>query len=317
MFIIKQSMYQLIDLSQQPMLPYPARTLTEVNLWALSGIGLVAGLLGSMLGVGGGVFIVPMLTLALHIPIHIAIGSSLVAIVANSCISAYIYTKNRLTNVKLGLLLETTTTPGAIVGGLAAALLTSPVLNILFGTSLIYVAYSMVVRKPPVAEDIPLKDNSADPDNTLTNLSNRLTSSYYDQSSGKLVTYKVNHIPLGLGASFFAGILSSLLGIGGGIIKVPIMNLVMGLPIKATIGTSIFMIAITTTVGALTYYCNGYIYPIIVAPLVVGVSLGARLGVELTQRASGILLRRIFGAFLFIATILMFLQAANMLFKPG
>jgi hypothetical protein len=130
---------------------------------------------------------------------------------------------------------------------------------------------------------------------------------------GKVVTYRVTHVPVGLGAGFFAGVLSSLLGIGGGIIKVPVMNLVMGLPIKATIATSTFMIAITTTAGALIYHYYGYIYPFIVAPLVIGVVIGAILGTELTKRARGILLRRIFGAFLFLVALLMFLKTANVI----
>jgi uncharacterized membrane protein YfcA len=280
-----------------------------LNLWALGGTGLVTGLLGSALGVGGGVLIVPILTLAFHLPIHVAIGSSLVAIVANSCTAAGIYTKARLTNVKLGLLLETATVPGAIIGGLAAAVIAPSILSALFGLVLLYVAYTMVVRRHLMSEDVLPADNSVAPNN----LSSSLANSYYDQNLGKVVTYKVTHTPAGLGASFFAGVLSSLLGIGGGIIKVPVMNLVMGLPMKAAIATSAFMIAITTTVGALIYHYYGNIYPFIVAPLIIGVVIGARLGVELAQRARGILLRRIFGAFLFLAALLMFLRTANIM----
>ena len=284
-----------------------------LNLWALGGTGLVAGFLGSALGVGGGVLIVPILTLALHLPIHVAIASSLVAIVANSCTAAGIYTKARLTNVKLGLLLETATIPGAIIGGLAAAVIAPSILSALFGLVLLYVAYTMVARRYLMSEDVLSADNSVAPDNTPKNLSSSLANSYYDQNLAKVVTYKVTHTPAGLGASFFAGVLSSLLGIGGGIIKVPVMNLVMGLPMKAAIATSAFMIAITTTVGALIYHYYGNIYPFIVAPLIIGVVIGARLGVELAQRARGVLLRRIFGVFLFLVALLMFLKTANVI----
>jgi len=295
------------------MLLCPIVALTEINLWALSGIGLVAGLLGSTLGVGGGIFIVPMLTLALHLPIHTAIGSSLVAIVATSCTAASIYTKNRLTNVKLGLLLETATTPGALVGGFVVALLASSALSALFGVILVYVAYTMVAGRPLGAKDSPSELNSAEHDNAFTNSSNWLGSSYYDRNLDKRVTYRVTHIREGLGAGFFAGGLSSLLGVGGGIVQVPIMNLVMGLPMKPTIATSSFMIAITSTVGALIHYYHGYIYPIIVAPLIIGVFVGARLGTELAQRTGGMLLRRVFGVFLFITAVLMFCRAANLI----
>jgi uncharacterized membrane protein YfcA len=280
-----------------------------INLWALGGTGLVAGLLGSILGIGGGPIIVPMLTLALHLPIQVAVGSSLVAIVANACTATGMYTKARLTNVKLGLLLETATIPGAIIGGLTVAFIAPSILSALFGLVLIYVAYTMVVRRYVMSEDVLSVDNSVAPDS----LSCSLADSYYDQNLGKVVSYKVNRIPAGLGAGFFAGILSSLLGIGGGIIKVPVMHLVMGLPMKATIATSAFMVAMTTAVGALLYQHNGYIYPFIVAPLVIGAVIGARLGVELTKRARGIVLRRIFGVFLFLVAVLMFLKTANVI----
>lgn len=287
--------------------------LIEVNLWALGVTGLVAGLLGSMLGVGGGILIVPILTLALHLPVHVAIGSSLVAIVASSCTAAGIYTKARLTNLKLGLLLGTTTTPGAIIGGLAAAVIAPSVLIALFGLILVYVAYTMVVRRYLPYENALSTDNAVNTDNTANNLSASLKNSYYDQNLDKVITYEVNRTPAGLVASFFAGVLSSLLGVGGGIVNVPVMSLVMGMPIKAAIATSTFIIAITATVGALIYHYYGHIYPFIVAPLIIGVVLGARLGAELTKRAGGVLLRRIFGAFLFIVSLLMFLRTANLI----
>jgi len=284
-----------------------------LNLWALGGTGLVAGLLGSALGVGGGFILVPILTLALHLPIHVAIGSSLVAIVANSCTAAGIYTKAKLANIKLGLLLETTTIPGAVIGGLVVAFIAPSILSALFGLVLLYVAYTMVGRRYLVSEDVLSADNSVAPDNTTDSLSGSLANSYYDRNLGRVVAYKVSRVPTGLGAGFFAGILSSLLGIGGGTIKVPVMNLVMGLPMKAAIATSTFMIAITTTVGALIYHYHGYIYPFIVAPLVIGVVIGAILGTELAKRAGGILLRRIFGVFLFLVALLMFLKTANVI----
>lgn len=286
------------------------RTLAEVNLWALAVIGLFAGFLGATLGVGGGFLIVPILTLALNLPMQIAVASSLIAIVATSCTAASIYAKSQFTNIRLGLLLETTTTPGAIIGALTAAFLASSILSVIFGILLIYVAYTMIIRQPTLMWNNSPKDN---PDGSSSKKALLLTGSYYDQATNKKVTYDVRHIPLGLGASFFAGILSSLLGIGGGIIKLPTMNLGMGVPMKAAIGTSSFMIAITTTVGVIVYYFRGYIYPSIVAPLIIGVFLGARLGAELAQMAAGMLLRRIFGLLIFITAILMFLKAANIL----
>jgi uncharacterized membrane protein YfcA len=289
--------------------------LNEVNLWALGSIGLVAGLLGSMLGVGGGFIIVPILTLALNLPIKVAIASSLVAIVANACTAAGIYTKARLTNIKLGLLLETATIPGAIIGGFIAAVIAPSVLSALVGLALIYAAYTMLTRQHFISADTQPDDHlhQAEPGKISDNLSSSLTDSYYDQNLNKIVTYKVTRIPAGLGTSFFAGILSSLLGIGGGIVNVPVMHMVMGVPMKAAIATSTFIIAITAAAGALMYYYQGHIYPFIIAPLTIGIVIGARIGVELTQKVRGLVLRRIFGVLLFLVAILMLLKTANVL----
>jgi uncharacterized membrane protein YfcA len=286
--------------------------LNDINLWALGGTGIIAGLLGSMLGVGGGLIIVPVLTLALHLPMQIAVGSSLVAIVANSCTAAGLYTKAGLTNVKLGLLLETATIPGAIIGGFVAASISPSILSALFGLVLIYVAYTMVARNRLLSEDnssiIPV-----DSDETGHNLSRALTDSYHDQSLEKVVTYNVKRTPAGLGFGFLAGVLSSLLGIGGGIIKVPVMHLVMGVPMKAAIATSTLMITLTAATGALIYHYHGNLQLFLIAPLVIGIVIGSRIGVELTKRTRAKWLRRIFGVFLFAVAILMFLKTANVI----
>ena len=286
--------------------------MNDINLWALGGTGIIAGLLGSMLGVGGGLIIVPVLTLALHLPIQVAIGSSLVAIVANVCTAAGIYTKSGLTNIKLGLLLETTTIPGAIIGGFAAALIAPSVLSALFGILLIYVGYTMVARRYFTSEDTTA-DGPVTSERTNNNLSQSLTDSYHDQNIDKVVTYKVRRTTAGLGAGFFAGVLSSLLGVGGGIIKVPVMHLLMDVPMKAAIATSTFMIALTAATGAFIYQYQGNLQPFVIAPLVIGIVIGSRIGVELTKRTGGVWLRRIFGIFMFLVAILMFLKTVNLI----
>lgn len=256
---------------------------------------------------------VPILTLALHLPIKVAIASSLVAIVANSCTAAGIYTKTRLTNIKLGLFLETATIPGAIIGGFAAAIIAPSILSALFGIMLIYTAYTMLVRPYFMTEDELPTDSSSGPNNTSHSLSSSLAGSYYDQNINKLVNYRVTHMPTGLGTSFFAGLFSSLLGLGGGFINVPVMHLIMGVPMKAAIATSTFVITITAATGALIYHYHGQVYPFIIAPLTIGIVIGSRIGVELTQRAGGTLLRRIFGALLLIIAVMMFLRTANVI----
>jgi len=287
-------------------------TLNDINLWALGGTGIIAGLLGSMLGVGGGLIIVPVLTLALHLPIQIAIGSSLVAIVANACTAAGPYTKAGFTNVKLGLLLETATIPGAIIGGFVAALIPASILSVLFGVVLIYVGYTMVARNyfEPLDSDAGFPIRSGKPEGVL---SFALADSYNDEKQDKVVSYKVKRTPIGLGAGFFAGILSSLLGIGGGIIKVPVMHLVMEVPMKAAIATSTLMIALTAAAGAFIYQYHGNLQPFVIAPLLIGIVIGSRAGVELTKKFHGLWLRRIFGIFLFLVAVLMFLKTANII----
>jgi uncharacterized membrane protein YfcA len=290
--------------------------MNDINLWALGATGIGAGLLGSMLGVGGGIIIVPVLTLAFHLPIQVAVGSSLVAIVANTCTAAGLYTKAGLTNIKLGLLLETATIPGAIIGGFTAALIPSAVLSALFGLLLVYVGYTMVASNYLVAEDT-IEETPPQQDKSESRLTGALTDSYQDQNEDKVVSYKVHRTGAGLGAGFFAGILSSLLGVGGGVIKVPVMHLVMGVPMKAAIATSTLMIALTAATGAFIYQYQGNLQPFIIAPLVIGIVIGSSVGVELTKRIHGVWLRRIFGIVLFLVAILMFLTIANVIRATG
>jgi uncharacterized membrane protein YfcA len=287
--------------------------LNDINLLILAGTGLAAGVLGSMLGVGGGLIIVPILTLALHLPIQVAAGSSLVAIVANACTAAGTYTKAGLTNVKLGLLLETTTIPGAIIGGFAAIFIAPSILSAFFGLVLIYVAYTMLTRQHFISDDNQSDNHLTRQNNVPSSLSDSLADSYNDRKADQIINYKVNRTAAGLGTSFFAGILSSLLGVGGGIINVPVMHLVMGVPMKAAIATSTFMIALTAATGAFIYQYNGNIYPLIIAPLAIGIIAGASIGVELTKRTGGLWLRRIFGVFLILVAVLMFLRIAKVL----
>lgn len=277
--------------------------MTEVNIWLLAATGLFAGLLGSMLGVGGGFIIVPVLTLLAHLPIKAAIGSSLVAIIANASLAASRYMRLGFTNIKLGLLMCCTTVPGAIAGGLLAGILAPAVLSSLFGLVLIYVAYTMATRNDiPVQDNVALASDNADVANV---------AKYYDKAMARFVGYRITRIPQGLGGSFLAGLLSSLLGIGGGVVQVPVMNIIMTVPIKAAIGTSTFIMGLTTAAGALVYYHQGHIHPFVIAPLLLGIVPGALLGTVLTERIETKKLKRAFGVLLLVTAILMFLKAAN------
>lgn len=277
--------------------------MAEVNIWLLGGTGLFAALVGSMLGVGGGFIIVPILTLFAHLPIKAAIGSSLIAIVANASIAASRYLRLKFTNIKLGLLMCCATVPGAIVGGLLAGIFAPAILSALFGLVQLYVAYSMVTR-----QDISPQANESF---VLNNTDTLNTATYYDRTMSKFVDYRIARIPQGLCGSFLAGALSSLLGIGGGIVQVPVMSIIMTVPVKVAIGTSTFIMTLTTAVGALVYYYQGYIQPFVIAPLLLGIVPGALLGTALTERIETTKLRRAFGILLLVTAILMFLKAAN------
>lgn len=277
--------------------------MTEINLWALGGIGFAAGLVGSTLGIGGGIFIVPMLTVLAHLPIHVAIASSLVSIVATSTTAAAAYVKNRFANIRVGILLEAAALVGAIGCAFLAAYLSSQVLAILFAALLFYVGYRMMVRQPAMQEeDLSQQDARGSDD---ANSAIALYGSFYDPGLNEVVSYRVRRLPQGLGAGLLAGGLSGLLGIGGGIIQVPAMNRLMQMPIKAAIGTSSFIMGITALGGSLVYCLHGYVYPVIVAPVVIGAFLGAQLGSRLAPRAKGTVLARTFAVIVFVIAAIM------------
>jgi uncharacterized membrane protein YfcA len=284
----------------------------DVNIWILAGTGFAAGLLGSMLGVGGGFIIVPVLTLALGLPIQYAIGSSLVSIVINACTATSVYIRAHMTNLKLGLLLACTLVPGAVAGAFLAARLSSPVLTIIFGALMVYVAYFMMPRKQrrltpeqvEAAREVHEKDHAPHA---------WLDGCYYDPSVDQEIAYQVHRPAVGMLTGFFAGIISSLLGIGGGIINVPVMNQLMKVPLKATIATSSLLLCFTAMTGSLIYVFNGYVVPYIVAPLIISVYLGARLGAALAHRSRSALLMWAFTLFLAVTAVIMILKALNVL----
>jgi len=284
----------------------------DVNIWILAGTGFGAGLLGSMLGVGGGFIIVPVLTLALGLPIQYAIGSSLISIVINACTATSVYIRCHMTNLKLGLLLSCALVPGAVTGAFLAARLSSPVLTVIFGALMIYVAYLMMPKKQRKLK--PAQVEAAGTVHEKEHASHAwLDGCYYDPAVNREIAYQVHRPTLGLVTSFFAGVLSSLLGIGGGIVNVPVMSQFMKAPLKATIATSALMLAFTTMTGAIIYIFNGYVVPYVVAPLIISVFLGARLGAALAHRSRSALLMWIFAFFLAVTAVLMILKALNLL----
>ena len=224
-------------------------------LLGLVGLGAGAGLLGSLLGIGGGLLITPLLTLLFGIPIEQAIATSLVAIIATSSVAASFYVQEKLSDIRLGMVLELATTLGAVSGALTAGLLSRRWLTLIFTLFLLYAGSTLVRRamSPPPGEEDP-------------------------------TDYQVRRLPLGMGISYLAGNISGLLGVGGGPVKVPMMYLLMGVPLKVATATSNFMIGVTAVASAFIYYMRGDVLVHITAPVVVGVFVGSLAGSRIFPR---------------------------------
>ena len=234
----------------------------------------VAGLLGSLTGLGGGVVIVPLLTLVFGVDIRYAIGASLVSVIATSSGAAAAYVKEGYSNIRIGMFLEIATTMGALAGASVAARLPTSVIAVVFGLVLIYSAY---LSGRPQAE----RTRDDPPDRLATLL--RMDGSY--PTPGGPQTYHVHAIPAGFGLMFVAGMLSGLLGIGSGAVKVLAMDQAMRLPFKVSTTTSNFMIGVTAAASAGVYLNRGYIDPGLAMPVMLGVLAGSLLGARVLVRA--------------------------------
>ena len=253
---------------------------------------LAAGFLGSLTGLGGGVVIVPLLTLAFGVDIRYAIGASLVSVIATSSGAAAAYVREGFSNIRIGMFLEIATTAGALVGAALASTVSSQILAVIFGAVLIYSAFLSGRRQK--------KDHLMDrPDRWAELL--KLDASY-PTGDGK-VTYHVRGVPVGFSLMFVAGSLSGLLGIGSGAVKVLAMDQAMRLPFKVSTTTSNFMIGVTAAAGAGVYLSRGYIDPGLAMPVVLGVLIGSLLGARVLLGAKTRLLRFIFALLIFILGI--------------
>jgi hypothetical protein len=239
-------------------------------------LGLVAAgaaTLGSMLGLGGGVFMVPIFTLFVGIDERVAIGASAVAVVLNSVIGSSVHLRSRFTNIRLAMLLQVTTASGALIGALFAVNAPVRYLNAVFGVVLTYAAVSMLVRRQAMpSTDVTIPDPW------------HLSSRYYDPAAKQSVSYTPVNIRLGLGVSGFAGVISGMLGVGGGVIQVPAMNLLMKLPVKAAAGTSAFMVGVTAVATSFVFYADEQLDPTVVTPALLGIFCGSQIGSRLTRR---------------------------------
>jgi hypothetical protein len=244
----------------------------------------VAGLLGALTGLGGGVVLIPLLTLGFHVDMRYAIGASLISVIATSSGAAAAYVREGYSNVRIGMFLEVATTFGAVLGAFLATRVPTRSLAILFGIVLIYSAW---VSRSDV------KDGQ---DKVVINPWSDLLgmSGEYPVADGGLVSYTVNRIPAGFATMFGAGTLSGLLGIGSGAVKVLAMDKVMRIPFKVSTTTSNFMIGVTAAASAGIYLARGYVDPGLAFPVVLGVLGGSLLGARLLVGFRVSLLRTVF-----------------------
>ncbi len=247
---------------------------------------IAAGLLGSLIGLGGGILIVPLLTLVFKLPITFAIGVSIISVIATSSGAAAAYVRDHLTNMRIGMFLELGTTLGAICGAFLTALLAPQLLSIIFGAILFISAAPLVFK---IGEELPEHVKNDRWANWL-----KLNSSYPDAYLGHDISYEVTHTPYGLGMMYIAGLISGLLGIGSGTFKVIALDSLMRLPLKVSTTTSNFMIGVTAAASAGIYFSRGDIPPLIAAPVALGVLAGALVGAHLLTRLSNKALRLIF-----------------------
>ena len=272
-----------------------------VGLLMLGG-GAAAGVFGSLLGLGGGVLIVPMLTLGFGLPLREAVGVSLVSVIMTSSAAAGVYLERHVANLRLGMTLELFTAIGALVGGSIAFLIDERFIAVLFSVLLAYVAITMARASlsQPRDEAGPDPDVVAEHDGADPGLVDRL--------SGE--DYRVRNLPVGVVGSTGAGVASALLGIGGGIVKVPLMHLAMGVPLRVATATSNLMIGITAAASAVIYVIHGGIDPFVAGPTAIGVFLGATAGSRLSHRVDLRVLRLLFVVVLLYTAVQMLLRAA-------
>ena len=271
-----------------------------------------AGGLGSLVGIGGGLVIVPVLSVLLHYDIKLAIAASLIGVIATSIAATSRYLGAGIADRRLGLQLLVATALGGLVGGLTSRYLDGTALKLLFGGLLLLVAIQMasqlrlargqvvtgsdVAPPPDLPPDVPVSEGAAaGPDGGFD-------SAYLEPSTGQVVPYRARHMAPGMAVSFVAGNVSGLLGVGGGVINVPTMNVLMGVPLRVATTTSTYMLAATAATSAILNAAGGTLDPLLAAPVALGVFVGARVGAGLSMRVSQTVIRVAFiGVALFFA----------------
>ncbi|MDT8285977.1 MAG: sulfite exporter TauE/SafE family protein [Elusimicrobiales bacterium] len=265
----------------------------------LGGFGVFIGVLGSALGIGGGVFTVPMLVLALGLPMHQAVGVSLVAIAAASSAVASVNVERGLTNLRLGIVFETTMALGSVFSALIASRLPPGVLRTVFALALLPISFSMFLRgRKAMRAGTP-------PDLLPAGPASSFDSEFFDHSMNGRRSYSVKNVIPASFLSFFGGGLSGLLGLGGGVVQVPVMTMLCGVPMKAAAATSNFMIGVSAAASAFVYYRRGHIPADICGVIVVGVLIGSFAGMSLLYKTRSERLQMVFAAAMLVISVKM------------
>ncbi|HEV3342347.1 MAG TPA: sulfite exporter TauE/SafE family protein [Pirellulales bacterium] len=277
---------------------------TPLNALLLLVAGSVTGVLGAILGIGGGVLLIPVLVIGLDLPMHKAVATSIISVIATSTAVASTNVERGTANMRLGMTLEIATALGAIAGGLTAALLEPRTLEGLFAIVLVPTALLMWRGR---TEDSSVGHHPHASGAELSAEVGRLGGSY--REAGGEVHYRVERLPLGLLISFVAGNLSGLLGIGGGVFKVPALHLLCRVPVKAAAATSNFMIGVTAVASAFLYYGRDDLLPGVTAAVVLGVLAGSALGSVVNRYLGGKAVKRLFAVLLLGVAVQMVYRA--------
>ena len=249
-------------------------------------ISISAGVLGSILGLGGGIIVTPALTLLFNVDIQHAIGASLISVIATSSGAAIAYIRDGITNIRVGMFLEIATTVGAVTGAVIGGLISPNLLYMVFAVFLLYSALAMLKKtKEELPGEVPLHSMAK----TL-----KLQGEYYDKALKKEVSYNADNVYSGFGVMYGAGVISGLLGIGSGSFKVLAMDVFMKLPLKVSSATSNFMMGVTGAASAGIYLFRGDINPLISAPVALGVLIGATIGARVMQKLKSKTIRKLF-----------------------
>jgi uncharacterized membrane protein YfcA len=284
------------------------------TLLALVAVGIGAGFFGALVGIGGGVILVPALAIVFDVDLKVAIATSLVGVVATSTAAGSVYVGRGLANMRIAMTLETMTTIGGIVGGVLAVHVSQRYLSILFSAMMLLTAVLMLRAKHDPKRSLEAHVDRPGHGELRQGWEERgrLAGAYFDEVLGTMVHYEAVRLWLGGVIAFVAGWLSGMLGVGGGFLKVPAMNIVMRVPLRVAAATSNVMVGVTAIASLFVYFEHGYVHPTLVAPITLGVVAGSLVGTTAAAKVSPMALRYALAVLLVVVAVQMGLRAGGL-----